>query len=119
MPETLLTVTLYSADATPVQLAGPALVKATSDVQLSRVVNCFCRWVSLPAEQVEFYYNGEPLAKEQSLLQSGLVSGNAINARITAAGLTPCAASAAAPFAMLDVLESELLALDDMMNVSR
>ena len=71
------------------------------------------------SRHVSQYYNGQPLAKEQSLLQSGLASGNAINARVTAAGLTPSAASAAAPFAMLDVLESELLDLGGMMNVSR
>ena len=111
MPETLLTFTLYSADQAPIQLAGPAMVKATSDVQLSRVTGCFCRWAGLPVDSVEFYFNRQPLAHNLSLQQSGLVSGNAIDARLTVTGLTPDPKAAAAPFAMLDVLESELLDL--------
>ena len=112
--EVLLTITLYSADPTPVQLAGPAMVKATPDVQLARVAGCFCRWAVHPPASVQFFFNGQPLAVDLSLEQSGLVSGNAVSARLTASDLKPDAGAASAPFAMLDVLESELLDLGGM-----
>ena len=114
MPETLLTITLYSGDTAPVQLAGPAMVKATPDVQLARVAACFCRWAVLPPDSVQFFFNCQPLAVGQTLEQSGLMSGNAVSARLTTSDLKPVATAAAAPFAMLDVLESELLDLGGM-----
>jgi hypothetical protein len=114
MPETLLTITLYSADAAPVQLCGPAMVKATGDVTLARTAACFCRWAGLPPDVVAFYFNGQPLETTLTLQQSGLISGNALHARLVVPGVSPSQEAARAPFAMLDVLESELLGLDGM-----
>ncbi|KAL1498548.1 hypothetical protein AB1Y20_013869 [Prymnesium parvum] len=114
MAESLVSITLYSADATPLRLAGPAMVKAAPDVQLSRVGACFCRWAGVPVELVQLYLRGQQLRPSHSLLEAGLASGHAIDARLTAQGVALREGAAAAPFALLDVLESELLCLSEI-----
>ena len=113
--ETLLTITLYSADAEPKQICGPAMVKATGDILLHRVAACFCRWAALSPDSVAFYFNGQPLATTLTMQQAGLVSGNALHARLVVSGVAPDPLAVRAQFAMLDVLESELLGLEGLM----
>lgn len=109
MGEVLLTFVLHGPDGS--KLAGPAMIKAAPTVLLSRVGATFARWVHLPDSALAFHLNGQPLQMSLSIQQAGLASGNAVTASIVQPGVALDAAACAAPFAMLDVQDSELSAM--------
>ena len=110
----LLTVTLF--DQQGAQLCGPAMVKTDGAHTLSRVANCFCLWAQVdPATVAWTWPSGDA---SDTVQQAGLSSGNAINAVLAQGSPPPAASAAAAPFTMLDVVDSEVAAMAGSLGVS-
>ena len=110
MPDTILSVTLFGASG-GAQLAGPAMIKTQPTHTIERVAGCFCRWAEVPPEMVKLQFNGQLLHLQATVQESGMGSGSAVLVQLAADAPRPSAASAAAPFAMLDVEDSELASL--------
>ena len=114
MSEVLLTLTLHAPD-TRQQLAGPAMVKASPSMPVHRVLATFCRWLALPETAVTFVLDGQQIDASLTLQAAGFVNGTAVQAALLSG--TPSAAACAAPFAMLDVNDSELSDLAGLMGM--
>ena len=114
MPDVMVTATLYDSATPPNQIAGPAMIKTTPDTSLSKVTAAFCRWLDVQEEAVEFVFNGAPLATAATTQQAGVVTGNAISVRLRPGEDPPRAQG----FTMLDVTDSELSSLADVMSVA-
>ena len=114
----LLTITAFS-DGGRTQLCGPAMIKTASDHTITRVQATFCRWASLQTEHVTLRdTHGRPLKGESSVAASGLSNGSALTALLAPGAAQPSPSACSAPFAMLDVLDSELgAAADSLLQV--
>ena len=108
----MLSLTLFrEGDPTSSQLAGTVFVKTASDHTVERVAKAFCRWCGLPFETCTLY----DAAKNQldpimTIAASGLVTSSPVIVFISQAAPQPDAQAAAAPFTLVDVLDSELAA---------
>lgn len=107
--EFVLMITLHDDEGK--RLCGPAMVKTSPEHTVSRILAVICRWTSLEPGQVDFCIDGGKLPGWQSVADAGLKNGNALTAVLATGAPQPSASSRAAPFAMLDVLDSEMSAL--------
>ena len=109
----LLALTAFDMDGTQ-QLCGPAMVKTKAAHTMARVLATFCRWSGLNPEQVGLHDgHGIHLPTEQTVHAAGLANGSAVSVILLAGALPPGANACAQRFAMLDVLDSELAAISD------
>lgn len=110
----MVSVTLYDGATPPNQIAGPAMIKTTQGALLSKVSAAFCRWLNVQEGSVEFFFNGQPLATSATTQEAGVATGNAISVRLRAGEDAPKVQG----FTVLDVTDSELSSLADLMNVA-
>jgi hypothetical protein len=119
MPDVLLAVTLFGEGGSP-QLCGPAMVKTAPSHTVARVVGAVCRWAVLPMDAVSLYtVHGRKLSGETTMEAAGLASGQAVTAILAAGSVQPAASACAAPFAMLDVEDSELSDIASGLQMAR
>lgn len=111
MSEVLLTVTLFgSAEAGGKQLCNAAMVKAAPTHSIAAVTRCLCRWAQVQPAHVVLTHNGAQLPPDATVADCGLRSGSPILAYLAAESAPPAASAVAAPFTMVDVMDSELAA---------
>ena len=108
----MLSLTLFrEGDPTSSQLAGTVFVKTASDHTVERVAKAFCRWCGLPFEACTLYdSNKKQLDPSMTIAASGLVTSSPVIVLLSQAAPQPDAQAAAAPFTLVDVLDSELAA---------
>ena len=107
----LLAITLFGAGDK--RLCGPAMVKASSKHTVSRVIACFAGWAGVKADAVQFHdMAGNAVSADVTVAAAGFPPGRAVvNAMLAPGASGPSAEATLAPFAMLDVTDSELAAL--------
>ena len=107
----LLVITAFDAGQQH-QLCGPAKTKAVHTVE--RVLATFCRWSGLRPDQVGLHDgSGAQLTGAQTVQGAGLRNGSAVSVVLIAGATPPEADACSQRFAMLDVLDSELAAISD------
>ena len=109
----LLVITAFDAGQQH-QLCGPAMVKTKAVHTVESVLATFCRWSGLRPEQVGLHDgSGAKLVGEQTVQGAGLRNGSAVSVVLTAGATPPRADACSHRFAMLDVLDSELAAISE------
>jgi hypothetical protein len=113
----LITVVLFGRDGTE-QLCQPAFIKTSGRTPISKLMATFCRWLEEPETSLEFFLsNGRRLAEGTATpLELGLNNGGMLHARL-AEGVELGKLPTGLPF--LDVNDSELSALADLLSVGR
>ena len=113
MGDLMLSLTLFrEGDTSRSQLAGTVFVKTRPDHTIARVTAAFCFWAGLPPEACTLYdSNRVVLQPATTIAATGLGMSSPIIAFITPDASAPNAMAAAAPFTIVDVLDSELAML--------
>jgi len=88
------------------------MVKTKAVHTIARVLATFCRWSGLQPDEVGLHDgSGTELPTDQTVQAAGLRNGCAISVVLGAGASPPGPEARAQPFAMLDVLDSELAAI--------
>merc|ERR1740117_834126 len=77
--ELIISVTLFTPDG---QQLCSVLIKLNNADPLDKAVRAFCRWATLARTSVTFHFNGHVLDELCTAQQIGIVSGNAVHARV-------------------------------------
>ena len=118
----MLSLTLFrEGDATNSQLAGTVFVKTAPSHTVERVATAFCRWAGLPVEMCRLFdaRAHAPLDPRVAVGAAGLANSSPVIVYIAMDGPQPDAQAAAAPFTIVDVLDSELAAAASDLGVAR
>ena len=90
------------------------MVKTKAVHKVGRVLATFCRWSGLRPDQVGLHDgSGAQLTGAQTVQGAGLRNGSAVSVVLIAGATPPEADACSQRFAMLDVLDSELAAISD------
>ena len=107
----MLTLSLFREDEPTKQLTGTVFVKTAPDHTVARVAKAFCLWVGLPVEACALLDGRtlQPLDAAAQISAAGLASSSPVIVYVSKA----CPAqvdpkAAAAPFTVVDVLDSEM-----------
>ena len=121
MGDIMLSLTLFrEGDASRSQLAGTVFVKTKPEFSAGRVAAAFCFWAGLPSECCTLFdSNRRQLDPAASISAAGLGTSSPIIAFITQDAPPPNAQAAAAPFTIVDVLDTELAMATDGLGVAR
>lgn len=109
-PPVLLSFSLHD-DAGSSQLAGTVFVKTEGAHALGRVAAAFCRWIALPVEACRFFSGPTQLDLRLTVDQAGLVMSSPVVVYISKDGPAPSAAALAAPYTIVDVVDSEMASM--------
>ena len=114
-PDLLLTLTLFR-EGEKAPLCAPAMIKTKPSHTIERIGMCASRWVKVPIAHLMF--NNQPLDAAATVVTAGLGMQSAVIGVLARDAPAPEAAACAMPFAMLDVLDSEMAAAADSLGVS-
>jgi hypothetical protein len=111
----LLSVTLFREGDKKQLLNGTVFIKTARNQRVAQVAGTFCRWAVLPSEAVALFSGSRRLDPNVTIESTGVAMGSPVIAYITKDGPSPDATAVAAPYHVVDVLDSELSAA---LNVS-
>ena len=114
MGDVLLSVTLFSCpQAGQKQLCNAAMIKTSGTHHMDAVARALSRWAGVQRKYVELVVDRVILPADLTVAECGLKSGNPVVAYLAPESPPPSAAATSAPFAMIDVTDSELAASMD------
>lgn len=109
----LLALALFRTGDDSKQLAGTVFLKTAPDQTVERVIQSFCRWAEMPPEACTLFdgRKNEQLNPSDPIDATGLTNSSPVIIYITKDAPVPSAQAQAAPFTIVDVVDSELAGL--------
>ena len=109
----MLALALFRTGDNSKQLAGTVFLKTAPNQSVERVVQAFCRWSQLPPDACTLFdgRTQEQLDPQHAISSTGLTNSSPVIIYIAKDAPSPSAQAQAAPFTIVDVVDSELAGL--------